>query len=193
MTNDYVIDGGLTTGEPQACADLSLGGSIRSDITPTNDGGGLDDTSKRGWNESSIPQDSQSSYAPLRVQSCLRPTSKCQSRLRRSRFAGRRHYHMRRGLRGQAESNSIDHSDRPPRRLHFGRCGLAVPRLGHDDSVAVFCRHPRPEQKAAPRLIARTRLFARLASWVAQLATSLPRATLLERSCVSARTRALPA
>ena len=56
MTNDHVIDGGLTTGEPQACADLSLGGSIRSDITPTNDGGGLDDTSKRGWNESSIPK-----------------------------------------------------------------------------------------------------------------------------------------
>ena len=56
MTNDHVIDGGLTTGEPQACADLSLGGSIRSDISPTNDGGGLDDTSKRGWNESTIPK-----------------------------------------------------------------------------------------------------------------------------------------
>ena len=32
---------------------------------------------------------------------CLRPTSKCQSRLRRSRFAGRMHCKLRRELRGQ--------------------------------------------------------------------------------------------
>ena len=45
MTNDSLIDDGLTTGEPQACANLSLGGSIRSGIAYTYDGG------DNGWNE----------------------------------------------------------------------------------------------------------------------------------------------
>ena len=76
MTNDSLIDEGLTTGEPQACANLSLGGSIRSVITHTYDGGGLGDI---GWNEQHLPQDAQSSYAPLGVQSCLRPTGKYES------------------------------------------------------------------------------------------------------------------
>ena len=44
MTNDYLIDDGL----------LSLGGSIRSDITPTNDGGGLGDNG--GWNKCTTPR-----------------------------------------------------------------------------------------------------------------------------------------
>ena len=91
MTNDYLIDDRLTTGEPQACADLSLGGSIRSDITPTNDGGGLgdngggesvcgaDDMSTRGWNKSTTPKDSQSSCTPLGVLSSLCPTGKYES------------------------------------------------------------------------------------------------------------------
>ena len=52
------------SGEPQACANWSFGGSIRSDIAHTYDGGGLGDnggeesvygaeeTSTCGWNES---------------------------------------------------------------------------------------------------------------------------------------------
>ena len=66
MTNDSLIDDGLTTGEPQACANLSLGGSIRSDLAHTYDGGGLganggeqsaygaDDTPTCGWSESTF-------------------------------------------------------------------------------------------------------------------------------------------
>ena len=66
MTNDSLIDDRLTTGEPQACASLSLGCSIRSDIAHTYDGGGLrdnggeesasgaDETSTCGWNESTF-------------------------------------------------------------------------------------------------------------------------------------------
>ena len=65
--------------------------------------------------------------------------------------------------------DSIDHSDRPPRRLHFRRCGLAVPHLRHDDRVAVFCQHPRPERNGLTRPIAQTRLSAGLASRVALL------------------------
>ena len=42
-----------------------------------------------------------SSCVLIRVQSCLRPTSRCQSRLRRSRFAGRMHCQLRRGPRVQ--------------------------------------------------------------------------------------------
>ena len=65
MTNDYLIVDRLTTCEPQACADPSLGGSVWSDTTPTNDGWGLgdngggesavgaDDTSTIGWNSKS--------------------------------------------------------------------------------------------------------------------------------------------
>ena len=49
MTNDSWIDDGLPTGEPQACASLSFGGSVRSEftgsegMTHTYDGGGLGD------------------------------------------------------------------------------------------------------------------------------------------------------
>ena len=91
MINDYLIDDRFTTGEPQACADLSLGGSIRSDITPTNDGGGLgdtgggesaygvDDTSTRGWNRSTTPKIDNPLTRRIGVQSCLCPTSKYES------------------------------------------------------------------------------------------------------------------
>ena len=91
MTNDYLIDDGLTTSEPQACADLSLGGSIRSDITPTNDGGGLgddgggesaygaDDTFHPWMEQKHDSQDSQSSYAPSR--SAVLPLSHRQVRV----------------------------------------------------------------------------------------------------------------
>ena len=50
---------------------------------------------------------------------------------------------------------------------------------------------PSLRPKSSTRLVARTRLLARLASGVAPLATSLLLATVLERSRVSARTRAL--
>ena len=43
MTNDSWTDRGLPTSESQACANLSLGDSIRSDIAHTDDGGGLGD------------------------------------------------------------------------------------------------------------------------------------------------------
>ena len=56
---------------------------------------------------------------------------------------------MYRGLRGQVEGNCLDNSDRPLRRLHFGRCGLAVLRLCHDNRVAVFCQHSSPRNKMA--------------------------------------------
>ena len=52
---------------------------------------------------------------------------------------------MYRGLRGQVEGNSVDHSDMPPRRLHLRRYGWAVHHWHQDDRVAVFCQHPRPE------------------------------------------------
>ena len=47
MTNDSLIDDGPTTGEPRMCANLSLGGSIRSEfngsegVADTYDGDGL--------------------------------------------------------------------------------------------------------------------------------------------------------
>ena len=53
MTNDSLIDDLLTTDEPQACANLSLGGSIRSGIAHAYDGGGLGD---KEWNESTFPK-----------------------------------------------------------------------------------------------------------------------------------------
>ena len=49
MTNDSWIDDGLPTCEPQACANMSLGGSVRSEfdgsegVARTYDGGGLGD------------------------------------------------------------------------------------------------------------------------------------------------------
>ena len=63
----------------------------------------------------------------IRVQSCLRPTSKCKSRLQRSHFAGRRHCYLRRELRGQVECNSIAHSDMPLRRYTYADTGLPFP------------------------------------------------------------------
>ena len=83
VTNGCLIDDGLTTGEPQACANLSLGGWVRSGITHTYDGGTMGGTKGPS-------QDSQSSIAPLGVQSCLRTTGNYQPRGRRSRFFRKR-------------------------------------------------------------------------------------------------------
>ena len=180
MTNDCLIDDGLPTGAPQACADVILGCSIRSDITHTNEGGGFGDngggesmygaveTSACGWNESTTPRFTILSRTP---RSAVLPLSHRQVRVimatvslfrKKALPLVHRHYHLYRGLRGQVEGN-IDHSDRPPRRQHFRRRGLAVPHLRHDARVAVFCQHPRPEQTGWTRSIAQTRLFSGLA------------------------------
>ena len=78
VTNDSWIADGLFTCEPQACANLSLGFSVRSEfdgskgIAHTYDGGGLEKKASLVR----LSQDSQSSYASFGVQSCLCPTGK---------------------------------------------------------------------------------------------------------------------
>ena len=143
-TNDYLIDDWLTTGEPQACANLGLGGSVRSEldgsegIAPTDEGGDFGDNgvgegasgaemSTCGWNENTTTQDLQSSYAHLGVQSrlCLEANS-----------------------RVTASTTRTGHLDGDT-SADVG--WQAVPRLCHDDRVAVFCQHPRPEKAGRAR------------------------------------------
>ena len=61
-----------------------------------------------------LPQNEQSSlYGLIRGRYRLRSTSKCQSRLKRSHFAGRMPCSLPRELQGQVEGNSVDHSNTP--------------------------------------------------------------------------------
>ena len=73
----------------------------------------------------------------------------------------------------------IRHCDRSPVVMQRLCCGVLTV--------------PLPEMKSSKRLTARTRLLARVASWVAILATSLSLAIAWESSRVVARKRALPA
>ena len=119
-TNDsWMNDGLVTCGQP-ACTNLSLGGSVRSElngsegIADTYDDDGLgdkcgkesaqgaDETYMCVWNDSTFPR-LTSCYASFGVQSCRRPPGKYGSRCQRSRFSGRRQCHLYRGLRGPSQ------------------------------------------------------------------------------------------
>ena len=128
MTNDSLIDDGLKTDEPQACANLSLGSSIRLGIAHTYDGGRLGDD---GWNESTSPK----THNPLaRFSEC----SLASVPLASASQEGDGLAFQEEGLQGQVEGFCADHSDMPPRRLHLRRYELAVSRWRHDNHVAVF-------------------------------------------------------
>ena len=90
---------------------------------------------------------------------------------RRSRFAGMMHCHLRREQRCQVECNSVDRSDMP---LFDGYTQIRV--CSSPVSSRRLCRSvltaPSPRPKSSTRLVARTRLLAGLASWVALLATA---------------------
>ena len=116
-----VPDGTLTRCVPLVCPGQEFDG-----LEDTCDGVGLGDTCGAEcahgvaetypcvWNDSTslkINNPPHTCSSECRLASF--PPGKCQSRLRRSRFAGRMHCQLRRELRGQVECNSIDRSDMP--------------------------------------------------------------------------------
>ena len=138
VTNDSLIDEGLTTGEPQACANLSLGGSAQFGRLSRTLTTVVVSVTLVGT-KSTFPK---MHNPPTRLLECslasVPPASTS---------------HDGDGLDFQEECTATctegyetksrvlaltDHSNTPPPRLDFRRCGLAVPQLRHDDRVAVF-------------------------------------------------------
>ena len=187
MTNDSLIDDGLTTGEPKACAHLSLGGPIRSGIAHTCDGGGL---GYNGWDESTFTK----THNPLtRLSEC----SLAFVPLAGTSQEGDGLAFQEEGTATCTDGYETKSSEIAPttRTRHLDGYtsvdgGWQFPKWV--TTTVLQCSDSTIAQNEKARRARSAKLDGRRdASWVALLAPSLPLVTIRERLRVLARTTAL--
>ena len=165
MTNDSLIDDGLKTDEPQACANLSLGSSIRLGIAHTYDGGRLGDD---GWNESTSPK----THNPLaRFSECSLASVPLASTSQEGDGLAFQEEGCKAKSRVFAPTTRTCHLDGYTSADTSWQFPVGV------TTTMLQCSDTTPRMKSSTRPIAPTRRVG-LASWVTLRAPSLPPATI---------------